>query len=360
MTSTAKGILAALTAAALFGSSAPAAKLFLTLTGGAGSLDPVLLAGLLYLGSGLGLAFVDVGRSIRKVAVAPLPRGGRRRFALAVVVGGVLAPALLMEGLARTSSATASLLLNLEGVLTALVAWIVVREHTDRRMVAGFLAIAAGGVLLSLDPAAGRGGVGLFPSPGALLVVAACLGWAIDNNLTQAVSSADPVRLALVKGLVAGAVNTAFALATGAALPGAPVVAAIFIVGFLGYGASLVLFVVGLRHLGTARNGAYFSAAPFVGALASFVLLDEPVGAVALGAALLMAAGVAIHLTERHAHEHVHEELVHSHAHTHDEHHQHEHPPGLDARGPHTHEHRHAPMVHAHAHAPDLHHRHEH
>lgn len=359
MTSTAKGILAALTAAVLFGASAPAAKLFLTHAGGARSLAPVLLAGLLYLGSGLGLALVDVGRRARRVAVAPLPRGGRRRFALAVVVGGVLAPALLMEGLARTSSATASLLLNLEGVLTALVAWVVVREHTDRRMVAGFLAIAAGGVLLSLDPLAGDG-VGLLPSAGALLVVAACLGWAIDNNLTQAVSSADPVRLALVKGLVAGAVSTAFALATGAALPGAPVVAAIFVVGFLGYGASLVLFVVGLRHLGTARNGAYFSAAPFVGALLSFVLLGEPVGGVAAVAALLMAMGVAIHLTERHAHEHAHEELVHSHAHTHDEHHQHEHPPGLDARGPHTHEHRHAPLVHAHAHAPDLHHRHEH
>lgn len=366
MTSTSKGILAALAAAVLFGLSAPAAKVFLAhaaASGGSGDavLRPLLLAGLLYLGSGLGLTLVDVGRRLRRVPVTPLPSSGRPRFAAAVVVGGVLAPALLMKGLATTSSATASLLLNLEGVFTALVAWIVFREHTDRRMVAGFLAIAVGGVLLSFDPVANPGSAAGGPlSAGAILVVAACAGWAIDNNLMQGVAAADPVRLALVKGLVAGGANTALALLTGATLPALPVLAAILVVGFLGYGASLVLFVVGLRHLGTARNGAYFSMAPFVGALVSIVFLDEPLTALGIVAGLFMAAGVAVHLTEVHAHEHVHEELVHSHVHDHDEHHQHEHAPGVDGSAPHTHEHRHERLVHAHAHTPDLHHRHPH
>jgi drug/metabolite transporter (DMT)-like permease len=347
-----RGVLAALGAAVLFGLSAPAAKLFV----GPGGVAPLLLAGLLYLGSGVGLAFVDLGRRLRGRRAAPLPVGGRGRFAGAVLFGGVIAPALLMTGLRATPSSTASLLLNLEGVFTALIAWLVVREHTDRRIVFGFGLIVAGGVLLGFEP-----GGGLRVAPGALLVAAACLCWALDNNLTRAVSSADPVRLAAVKGLAAGATNTALALAAGGAgWPSWWTVGGVLVVGFFGYGLSLVLFIIGLRHLGTARNGAWFSAAPFVGAGASWLALGEPVGALALGAALLMAAGLALHARERHAHAHVHEEMVHTHVHDHDEHHQHEHPPGVDPRGPHSHEHAHARLEHAHPHAPDLHHRHAH
>jgi drug/metabolite transporter (DMT)-like permease len=345
-----RAIGAALGAALLFGLSAPAAKVLV----GDGTA-PLLLAGLLYLGSGFGLLIVDVVQRARRIDVAPIPRDGRGRFALSVVVGGAIAPALLMVGLARTTSSTASLLLNLEGVFTALIAWLVVREHTDRRIVLGFGAIAAGGLVLAFD-VGGR----FTLSPGAIFVAAACLGWAVDNNLTQAVSSADPVRLGMTKGLVAGAANTALALATGAPLPSWATIAAILVVGFLGYGASVVFFVTALRGLGTARTGAYFSTAPFVGAVASLALLGDSFTTRLVVAGALMAVGTALHVFERHAHEHVHEELVHAHEHVHDEHHQHEHPPGVDPRAPHAHEHRHERLVHTHAHAPDLHHRHAH
>ncbi len=349
------GVPAALGAALLFGAGAPAAKAL------AGEVSSALvLAGLLYLGSGLGLAIVHAVQRARGRAVAPLPREGRARFAAAVVVGGVAAPALLMLGLARAPASTASLLLNLEGVLTALVAWTVFREHTHARNVAGFACVAAGAVLLTASPGAWGGlrGAGL---EGGGLIAGACACWALDNNLTRAVSSADPVRVAMIKGLAAGATNTALGLAfAGGALPGARVVAAALVVGFFAYGVSLVLFVVALRHLGTARTGAYFSTAPFAGALLSLALLHEA-PTLALGAAgVLMAAGVALHASERHAHEHVHEPVLHSHAHVHDEHHRHAHPPGVDVGEPHVHEHVHDRLVHAHAHAPDIHHRHDH
>lgn len=345
-----RGVLAALAAAALFGGSAPAAKL---LVAGA---SPVLVAGLLYLGSGLGLAVVEVVRSVRRAPRAPLPAGGRGPFVLAVAAGGVVAPALWMAGLARTPAGTASLLLNLEGVFTALLAWLVVREHTSRRVVAGFACVAVGGLVLGYDAAAP---VGL--SWGAVLILGACLAWAADNNLTRAVSSADPVRLALLKGIAAGVVNCTLAVGVlHAAVPAPRVVAALLVTGFLGYGLSLVLFIVGLRHLGTARNGAYFALAPFVGVAASWLLLEERLNAQLLVAAALMLLGLVLHLTEEHSHEHVHEELVHTHEHEHDDHHQHDHPPGIDPRAPHVHEHRHPWLIHTHAHTPDLHHRHAH
>lgn len=358
-----RGITAAVGAAVLFGLSAPASRSLLGASSSA--LSPWLLGGLLYLGSGLGLGVVELVRRFRRVEVAPVPREGRLAFAGAVVLGGVLAPVLLLVGLRDTPASSASLLLNLEGVLTAVVAWVVVREHTDRRMIVGFLFIVAGGAVVTFVPSPQSGSL----TSGAWFVAGACLCWAIDNNLTRAVSSADPVRLALVKGLAAGSTNTLLAVcvpaffsasALPAPLPSVDVIGAALVVGFLGYGASLVLFIVGLRHLGAARNGAYFSAAPFVGVLASWLLLDEPVRLPVVAGGALMAVGLAIHLVEHHAHEHIHEDMTHSHEHEHDEHHQHAHAPGIDPRGPHTHEHHHARLVHTHAHTPDLHHRHEH
>ena len=359
MTKERAAIPAAVGAAILFGAAAPAAKLLVTAGPGSGSAPafalPFLVAGLLYLGSGAGLGVVLAVRRPR----APIPRAGRLRFAVAVAVGGMAGPALLMIGLATTAASTASLLLNLESVLTALIAWTVAREHTQPRIVAGFVAIAAGGVVLSLDGAA------LSLSTGALFVVAACACWAVDNNLTQAVSSADPVLLATIKGLAAGATNTALAFVVGhAALPSSSTLLGALVVGFFGYGASLVLFVVALSKLGTARTSAYFSLAPFVGAALSVALLHDTVTTSFVVAGGLMLVGLLLHVTERHGHQHVHEELVHSHEHRHDEHHQHahEHKDGVvvDVSKPHSHEHRHEPLAHAHAHAPDLHHRHEH
>lgn len=344
-------ILAALGAALLFGASTPFAKLLV------GAISPTLLAGLLYLGSGVGLWMLrlirDRGIASRGLAAAEWPW-----LLGAILSGGVVAPVLLMWGLTRTSAASASLLLNLEAVFTAVLAWSVFRENADRRVVLGMALIVAGGAVLAWPHATGelRGGTTL----GALAVCAACLFWSVDNNLTRKVSASDAVFIAATKGLIAGITNLALALFLGAALPTASLFAKAMLLGFAGYGVSLVLFVLALRGLGSARTGAYFSTAPFIGAAIAIVVFGEPTSWVLWLAATLMAGGVWLHLTERHAHQHTHERLVHTHSHRHDEHHQHAHGSGWDGHEPHSHEHEHGPLTHTHVHYPDVHHRHGH
>jgi len=343
-----RGVGASLAAAVLFGAGAPLAKLLLEAAG------PWLLAGLLYLGSGLGLALLRRLRGAARVVLRP---GEGRWLAAAVLAGGVAGPVLLMLGLVRMPAASASLLLNAEGVFTALLAWFVFRENVDRRVALGMLAIVAGGVVLSWP--GGAGWAGWQP---ALLIAAACLAWAIDNNLTRKVSLADASWVAMVKGLAAGGTNLALALAMGAPWPDWPVVFGAALVGFFSYGASLALFVVALRNLGTARTGAYFSVAPFVGAVLA-VAMGDAVDARLLAAGALMALGVALHLTERHEHWHVHEPLEHDHEHVHgalDPHHEHPHDPPVPPGTRHAHGHRHDPLAHSHPHYPDAHHRHGH
>jgi len=344
----------ALASALLFGASTPLAKAL------AGSVPPLLLAGLLYLGSGLGLGLLLVLRRIGMgsgnagTRMPGIPRREMPWLLGAILAGGMAGPALLMSGLAGTSAASASLLLNVEGVFTALIAWVVFRENASRPIVIGMAAIVAGGLLLSWQP--GR----LQLSASALLIIGACLCWAIDNNLTRKVSSNDAVLIACIKGLAAGLCNTGLALATGARLPALPALGAAMAIGFLGYGVSLALFVIALRLLGSARTGAYFSVAPLFGVAISLAMWPEPPHAVFYAAALLMALGVWLHLREHHEHEHTHEPLEHSHTHRHDAHHQHEHDFPWDGREPHRHLHRHAPLVHRHPHYPDIHHRHSH
>jgi drug/metabolite transporter (DMT)-like permease len=347
------GPLLALSSAFLFGASTPIAKLLLGVT------DPVLLAGLLYLGSGIGLALLTaVGRSLGVVRPeAPLRARDLPWLGAIVLFGGILGPALLMSGLTFTPASSGALLLNIEGLATMVIAWLVFRENVDRRIFLGAMAILAGAVLLSW-PEGGSTSAQL--DWGSVLIVLACIAWGIDNNLTRKLSAADPLQIALIKGLVAGAVNFALALARGAPLPGVTPLAAAAAVGFLGYGVSLVLFVLGLRHLGTARTGAYFSTAPFIGAALALPLFGEPPTLPLIGAALLMGIGVCLHLAETHDHEHLHEPLEHEHRHVHDVHHQHEHEPGDPAAERHSHPHRHSRLVHKHPHYPDLHHRHPH
>jgi drug/metabolite transporter (DMT)-like permease len=348
------GIGAALAAALLFGASTPGAKLLV------GGIAPVMLAGLLYAGAGIGLAAVIAGRALLKrgpsARLVWLSRGDLPWLAGAIAAGGVVGPVLLMAGLATTGGAQASLLLNLEGVFTALLAWFLFRENFDRRIAAGMALIVAGGVLLSWEPQSDVAGV----SVGALAIAGACACWALDNNLTRRVSANDALLIACIKGLAAASVNISLALALGDSLPALPRLAAAGALGFFGYGVSLALFVVALRHLGTARTGAYFSSAPFFGALLSVGLLGETLSWPLLAAGALMAAGVWLHLTERHEHEHEHAPLSHTHPHRHDEHHRHLHDFAWDGSEPHTHLHRHRRLRHSHPHYPDLHHRHEH
>lgn len=340
---------AALAAALLFGASTPLAKALLQ------DVSPVLLAGLLYLGSGIGLAGVRLLRD-RGWRTPTMAKKEWFWLLLAIGVGGVLGPLALMLGLARTPAATASLLLNLEAVLTAVLAWVVFRENADRRIVLGMLLIVTGAVLLVLPGPSQRLGLGW----GALLIAGACLCWALDNNFTRKVSASDAIFIACLKGLAAGVVNVGIALVLGSRVPAMPFIGMAMGVGLLGYGVSLVLFVLALRGLGAARTGAYFSTAPFVGAAIAILAFGEHASGVFWLAAVLMGAGVWLHLTERHEHLHTHEPITHTHRHVHDEHHQHVHDFDWDGREPHTHEHAHAPITHSHPHYPDIHHGHRH
>jgi len=273
----------------------------------------------------------------------------------ATLAGGVIGPVLLMTGLASMPAAGASLLLNMEGVLTALLAWFVFRENVDKRVALGMALIVAGALVLSWR---GDASVG-FGWP-ALAVLGACLAWAVDNNLTRKVALTDASFIAMVKGLSAGATNLAIAFGLGATWPSWPTVAAAALLGFVSYGASLVLFVVALRRLGTARTGAYFSVAPFFGALLAVLLLGEALALSLLVAGALMALGVWLHLAERHDHDHEHEPIEHTHEHTHDAHHRHAHADAPVDAAAHTHAHRHTPLTHRHPHYPDAHHGHPH
>ncbi len=338
------GPVIALAAAALFGAGTPVAKWLLADT------SPWLLSGMLYFGAGLGMTLT---RLLQPGSDANMRRQDLPWLAGAVVAGGLIGPVLLMYGLSATPASSASLLLNAEAVFTALLAWFAFRENFDLRIVLGFLAIVAGAVILS------------WPGPhmarsvsSTIAILAACLAWAIDNNLTRMISLADERLIVMVKGLVAGTINIMIATGMGASLPSWSHVALALLIGWLSYGLSLALFVVALRGLGTARTGAYFSVAPFFGAVLAVVVFAEPLTLALIAAAVLMGIGVWLHVTEHHEHEHTHVALEHSHEHDHDEHHQHEH--AGKAHGRHTHWHRHEPLTHTHRHVPDAHHRHDH
>lgn len=341
------GVLAALTAALLFGAGTPLAKLLLR------TVDPWLLAGLLYLGSGLGLTLY---RRLVRAAPVRMKRSEILWFAGAIAAGGVIGPVLLLYGLTGMPASGASLLLNAEGVFTALLAWFAFKENFDRRIALGMAAIVAGAAVLSWPGELHF--AGLWP---AFAILGACLAWAIDNNLTRKVALTDATWIASVKGLAAGIVNLALAMQLGARMPPLAEMAGAMVVGLLAYGASLALFVVALRHLGSARTGAYFSVAPFFGAVLAVTLGDHATPQL-LVAGSLMAVGVWLHLSERHEHEHVHEALEHEHEHVHDgdPHHQHEHDAPVAPGTRHSHRHRHEPLVHSHPHYPDAHHRHGH
>jgi drug/metabolite transporter (DMT)-like permease len=343
------GLAAALVSAALFGATTPVAKQLLE---GAG---PLLVAGLLYLGSGIGVSLLRVIEE-RGWPPTGLARSDWKWLASATISGGVVAPALLMIGLTHADAATASLLLNLEAVFTAVLAWVVFREATSQRVVLGFFAIFTGGLLLAWPAQIALPDRSL----GLVSVAAACLCWGLDNNLTRKISAADPRVIAGIKGLIAGSTNTVLAFWLGATLPGPGYLASSLALGFLGYGVSLILFIVALRHLGTARTGAYFSTAPFIGTALAVLLYGQPVTVVFWFAAALMCVGVWLHVTEHHEHRHTHEPMTHGHAHEHDVHHQHQHGAEYDGTEPHAHEHHHEPLRHDHEHFPDIHHQHHH
>jgi drug/metabolite transporter (DMT)-like permease len=341
------GLFEALAAAALFGAATPLASRLV------GATSAQVLAGLLYLGSGLVLWSSMWWRPTRREA--PLTRRELPALSGAIFFGGGLGPVLLVIGLRSTPAASASLLLNLEVVFTALIAWLAFHEGFSLRVGVGLGLILGGGVLVSWQP----GRVGF--TWGALAIAGACACWALDNNLTQLVSAKDPRQIATLKGVIAGSTNLAIGLLVGGALPNAEATAGAIAIGVFGYGISLMLFVSALRALGAAHTGAYFAVAPFAGVVVAVVALGDAIPSLLLPAGTLMGLGVWLYISEHHEHRHAHEAVTHTHMHTHDDqHHEHEHPADADLTAPHSHEHRHAALIHDHAHRPDIHHRHRH
>lgn len=336
-----------LVAALLFGASAPFSKLLLD------SVGPQLLAGLLYLGAFVAVAPFIASRPRRREAA--LRRSDLPRLGVIIATGGIVAPVLLMVGLERVTGVAGSLLLNLEGPLTLLVGIVVMHEYLGRGAGLGTVAIFAGSALIGL-----RGGAGTVDGFGVVLIGLACLGWAIDNNLTQSISGRDPFQIVAVKTGVAAAVNISLAVVRGEAGASWGVVGGALVLGAFAYGISILLDAYALRLLGAAREAAIFATAPFAGAVLAVPLLDESWTGLDLVAAGVMAVGVGLLVADRHEHVHVHEPLEHDHRHVHDAHHQHAHPEGVDPTGPHSHPHRHQHLVHAHAHVSDAHHRHRH
>lgn len=344
------GPLFALLAAALFGASIPFAKRLL------GEIGATTLAGLLYLGAGAGVSLLLAIRTRLAVphAESPLSTADWPWLGAVVTVGGVIGPILLMAGLQTTPATSAALLLNLESLFTLLIAWLIFHEGVDRRIALGALAILAGAIILSWQ--------GSIDAPrwGAVAVIGACLAWAIDNNLTRKLAVADPLVIVAVKGLVAGPVTLALAAVLGEDFPSVGLAVVAGGIGAIGYGGSLIAFVLALRQIGAARTGAYFATAPFIGTTLALLLLHEPLTLQLLLATILMGIGVYLHLTEQHQHLHRHDPLTHAHRHIHDAHHQHAHQPDDPPGEPHAHEHAHAAIQHTHPHYPDLHHRHRH
>lgn len=351
MSSIKPGYFYAILAAVLFGASTPAAKWLLSGT------SPWLLAGLLYLGSGLGLLLIITLKKIFKIkkSDAPIKKQDFGWLAGATIFGGIIAPTLLMYGLSRTDAGSTSLLLNLEGVFTATLAWFVFKENFDRRILIGMIAILLGSIVLSWtqDPS-------MNDLIGPLCVTLACLSWGIDNNFTKKISASDALQISMIKGLVAGVSNTALAMSLSTINVNFQMLLVAGVVGFFGYGLSLVCFVLALRAIGAARTGAYFSLAPFLGAIIAVLVGAEAISMQLIIAGLLMGFGVWLHITEHHEHEHIHDEIEHEHSHVHDLHHQHSHTSGTPSAEPHSHKHRHEKMSHSHPHFPDTHHTHSH
>jgi drug/metabolite transporter (DMT)-like permease len=357
-----RGALFGLAAAALFGASAPVSKRLLP------AMSPLMLAGLLYLGAGLSLL---IYRTISRTGArlwhghhhppgaveASVSRRDLLPLAVIAIVGGILSPLAMLTGLQRVSGVSGSLLLNLEAPFTMLIAGLLFREHLGRRLGLAAALIVGGAILLGRPWAGAVAGDAL----GALLIALACLGWGLDNNLSQRVSLKDPQQVVLIKTLGAGTASLILAVMLGHRWPAVSVLLPALALGAASYGASLLLDMYALRLLGAAREAAFFATAPFIGALLALPVLGEAPGLAELGAGALMIGGVFLLLRERHSHQHTHDPVEHEHLHTHDEHHQHSHE-GLPApiTEPHAHLHKHDPITHDHPHVPDLHHRHRH
>ncbi len=338
--------------AGLFGVSPPLAKMLVK------DMAPIVLAGLLYVGTFLGLSIYSLFRTTLERSDpsggASLTKGDLPWLSGAILSGGIVAPISLLFGLRYISGFAASLLLNLEGVLTAVIAVFLFREPAGKRLWWALTCMTVAGLFLAWEPAQGT-----LNLTGPFLVGLAMAAWGLDNNLTRQISAKDSVQIARIKGLVSGITSLVLAFALGMGIEWDVRIVYALLLGSFSYGVSLVFFIKALEGLGSFRTGLFFSLAPFVGAVTSLILLREWIGWVMFPATGLMVAGLWLAIEERHSHQHVHEEVKHSHSHDHEEiHHHHEHSGGTQE--PHVHEHVHPRETHSHTHWPDTHHRHRH
>lgn len=348
-----QGAALGLAAAILFGFSSPLAKLLLT------DIDPLMMAGLLYIGAGGGLLAYELltgrfkDRDTRRET--PIRREDLPLILSILIAGGIVGPVLLLIGLERLSGVVGSLLLNLEAPFTILLAVGLFKEHLGRREASAIFLILIGVGIISFGP----GSLG-FDGLGTAAIAAACLSWAIDNNLTQRLSLRDPIAIVRTKAFGAGICTLVLAVILGQHWPEPRITGYALAVGFMSYGVSVVLDLYALRMLGAAREAAFFATAPFIGAVAAVPLLGDRWTSIVMLAAAMMASGVLLLLSEHHSHHHVHEEMEHDHSHTHSDHHQHAHNLPEEFLEPHAHAHRHLPLAHDHPHVPEIHHRHDH
>ncbi len=344
-----RGAAYGLMAALLFGISAPVSKLLLA------DLPPLLLAALLYLGAGVGLLAAVPFTPRERRREAPLRRADVPLMAAIVVTGGILGPYLMLMGLQRVSGLAGSLLLNLEAPFTILVALVLFREHLARLEALAAVLILGGAVTLAWAPGEFRA-----QWTGILFIAGACWSWALDNNWTQRLALKDPFAVVRIKTLGAGICSLLLALSFGQRIASGRAAAAALVLGVFSYGVSILLDAYALRHIGAAREAAFFATAPFIGALVAIPLLHERPGTIEIAAMLGMAAGVVLLVRARHGHGHTHEAIEHEHVHEHDEHHRHAHAARDDGGEPHSHMHTHVPLTHDHPHVSDGHHRHRH
>ncbi|MCT0211168.1 MAG: EamA family transporter [Cyanobium sp.] len=353
-----RGLVAGLLAAVFFGLSAPLISVI------SGEASPLMIAALLYAGAALALLVVRAAVG-RQQAESPVQRRDLAPLVGLTVLGGIVGPLCLVQGLTLLSAGSASLLLNLEAVFTMLIAVLIGREHLSRNGLIAAALIVAGAVFLS------EGSLGGTTVQGGLLIGAACLAWGIDNNLSQRLSLRNPLQISLLKALGASVPMLLLAMGLGQRFPAGPGLLTTLAIGAVGYGLSIWLDLLALRELGAAREAVVFATAPFVGVVFSVLVLREAFTIHQALAALLMMVGVGALLKENHTHRHRHAALRHAHRHQHDPaggdpHHAHDHrledlpPPG--SRGPywHAHDHLHEPIDHDHPHVSDAHHRHRH
>lgn len=339
----------AILSAILFGMSPVACKAIV------GQMPSSLLAGLLYMGSGLGLTGVALRQTTPVYDIlSSLSWRQRTNLAGAIVSGGVAAPLFLAYGIRFGSASEVSLLLNFEAVATTLLAWMFFHEYIGHRVWVGKLFILGASILVIFT---GSNDVQLS-IPG-LSVLAACILWGIDNNLTRELESIPASLLACIKGWSAGIFNVLLSLFLFKSQVTVLQVSGALVIGALSFGASLVFFIHALREIGSARTSTWFASGPFIGTILAVIVLGERPPEDYWVAALIMLSGMFFLYWEVHLHFHQHERLAHTHPHEHEEHHLHEHIDG-EYEGKHDHVHVHEAITHAHAHWPDIHHRHIH